>query len=63
MPRILLCSGEPILTRGLESVVREMAGFDLLPSCVSIAGLQGQLACSKPDVLLLELGPEVTPRP
>ncbi|MGA2195188.1 MAG: response regulator transcription factor [Bryobacteraceae bacterium] len=60
MPRILLCSGEPILARGLESVLRYVAGFDLLPSCGNIAALQEQLARSKPEVLLLDLSPEVT---
>ena len=60
MPRILLCSGEPILAKGLESVFRNVGGFDLLPSCGSIAGLQEQLAHSQPEVLLLDLSPEVT---
>ena len=60
MPRILLCSGEPILARGLESVLRHAAGFDLLPSCGSIAGLKEQLARGNPEVLLLDLSPEVT---
>lgn len=60
MPRILLCSGEPILARGLESVLRHVQGFELLPSCSSIAGLQEQVASGKPEVLLLDLSPEVS---
>ena len=60
MPRILLCSGEPILAKGLEAVLRHVAGFDLLPSCGTIVGLLEQLACTKPEVLLLDLSPEVT---
>ena len=60
MPRILLCSGEPILARGLESVLRHVKDFDLLPSCGTIAGLWEQLANGKPEVLLLDLSPEVT---
>jgi DNA-binding NarL/FixJ family response regulator len=44
----------------LESVLRQVDGFDLLPSCETIAGLQEQLARSSPDVLLLDLSPEVT---
>jgi DNA-binding NarL/FixJ family response regulator len=60
VPRILICSREPILTKGLESVFRHVAGFDLLPSCGSIAGLQEQLARSKPEILLLDLSPDVT---
>ena len=60
MPRILLCSGEPILARGLESVFRHVKDFDLLPSCGSLAGLLDQMVSSKPEVLLLDLNPEVT---
>ena len=60
MPRILLCSAEPVLVRGLESVLRHVDGFDLLPSCGSIGGLQDQLAGSNPDVLVLDLSREVT---
>ena len=60
MPRILLCSSEPILARGLESVLRHVDGFDLLPSCATVAGLEKQLAMDRPDVLLLDLSPEVT---
>jgi DNA-binding NarL/FixJ family response regulator len=60
VPRILLCSGEPILARGLESVLRHVGGFDLLPSCSTIAGLQEQMIVDRPEVLLLDLSPEVT---
>ncbi len=60
MPRILLCSGEPILARGLESVLRHVEGFDLLPSCGSVAGLLDLITSGKPEVLLLDLSPEVT---
>jgi DNA-binding NarL/FixJ family response regulator len=60
VPRILLCSGEPILARGLESVLRQVDSFDLLPSCATLAGLQEQLAINKPEVLLLDLSHEVT---
>jgi DNA-binding NarL/FixJ family response regulator len=60
VPRILLCSAEPVLVRGLESVLRHVDGFDLLPSCGSIATLQEQLAGSHPDVLVLDLSREVT---
>jgi len=60
VPRILLCSGEPILARGLESVLRQVDGFDLLPSCGTMTGLQEQLSAQSPDILLLDLSPEVT---
>jgi DNA-binding NarL/FixJ family response regulator len=35
-------------------------GFDLLPSCENTVGLAAQMASSKPEVLLLDLNPEVT---
>ena len=60
MTRILLYSDEPILAKGLESVLRLVEGIELLPSCSTLAGLRDQLDCCAPDVLLLDLTPEVT---
>jgi DNA-binding NarL/FixJ family response regulator len=60
MTRILLYSDEPILAKGLESVLRLVEGLELLPSCTTLAGLREQMACCTPDVLLLDLTPEVT---
>jgi DNA-binding NarL/FixJ family response regulator len=39
MTRILLYSDEPILAKGLESVLRQVDDFELLPTCNSVAGL------------------------
>ena len=41
MTRILLYSDEPILAKGLESVLRQVEGFDLLPTCGTVAGVAG----------------------
>jgi len=41
-------------------VLRHVDGFDVLPSCGTLAGLQEQLPRSNPEVLLLDLNPEVT---
>jgi hypothetical protein len=44
MTRILLYSDEPILSKGLESVLRQAEGFELLPPCGTVAGLMEQVA-------------------
>ena len=60
MTRILLYSDEPILAKGLESVLRQVEGFDLLPTCGSVASLLEQMAAGGPDLVLMDLTPEVT---
>src|SRR6266700_1657600 len=60
MTRILLYSDEPILARGLESVLRQVEGFELLPICGSVAGVMEQIAHGVPDLVLLDLTQEVT---
>ena len=42
MTRILLYSDEPILAKGLESVLRQAEGFDLLPTCSTISNVMGR---------------------
>jgi DNA-binding NarL/FixJ family response regulator len=58
--RILLYSDEPILAKGLESVLRQVEGFELLPTCGSISGLLEQMASGAPDLVLMDLTAEVT---
>jgi DNA-binding NarL/FixJ family response regulator len=60
MTRILLYSDEPVLSRGLESVLRQVEGFDLLPSCTTVACLMEQLASGDPDLVLMDLTAEVS---
>ena len=60
MTRILLYSDEPVLSKGLESVLRQVEGFDLLPSCTTVACLMEQMASSAPDLVLMDLTAEVT---
>jgi two-component system nitrate/nitrite response regulator NarP len=60
MTRILLYSDEPILAKGLEAILRQVEGFDLLPTCNNIAGLLAQAATDAPDILLLDLTPDIT---
>jgi DNA-binding NarL/FixJ family response regulator len=60
MTRILLYSDEPILARGLESVLRQVEAFELLPTCTTVAGVIEQVAQSAPDLILMDLTPEIT---
>jgi DNA-binding NarL/FixJ family response regulator len=60
MTRILLYSDEPILAKGLESVLRQIEGFELLPTCNTIAGVMEQVAHGAPDLVLMDLTPEIT---
>ena len=55
MTRILLYSDEPILAKGLESVLRQVEGFDLLPTCNTLAALMEQITQGAPDLVLMDL--------
>jgi DNA-binding NarL/FixJ family response regulator len=60
MTRILLYSDEPILAKGLESVLRQVEGFDLMPTCNTLTALMEQIGQGTPDLVLMDLTPEVT---
>ena len=60
MTRILLYSDEPILAKGLESVLRQVEGFELLPTCGTVASLMEQMTHGAPDLVLMDLTPEIT---
>jgi DNA-binding NarL/FixJ family response regulator len=60
MTRILLYSDEPMLAKGLESVLSQAPGFHLMPTCSSVACLNESLINSNPDLLLMDLTEEVT---
>src|ERR1039457_2069976 len=60
MTRLLLYSDEPILAKGLESVLRQVDGFELLPTCGSIASLVDQMAQGSPELVLMDLTHEIT---
>jgi DNA-binding NarL/FixJ family response regulator len=60
MTRILLYSDEPILARGLESVLRQVEAFELLPACSTVAGVVDQVSHGGPDLVLMDLTPEIT---
>src|SRR5579883_730338 len=60
MTRILLYSDEPILAKGLEAVLRQVEGFELLPTCTTVAGVIDQVAHTIPDLVLMDLTSEIT---
>jgi DNA-binding NarL/FixJ family response regulator len=59
MTRVLLYSDEPILIRGFETVLRQDANFELLPSCCTLPGLLERVSTCAPDLLVLDLTSEV----
>jgi DNA-binding NarL/FixJ family response regulator len=60
MTQLLLYSNEPLLAKGLESVLRQAGGFELLPLCSTLDEVMKEIAHKTPDVMLLDHGPELT---
>ena len=60
MTRVLLYSDEPILAKGLESVLRPITGFALLPTSDTLASLMDQITNGAPDLVLMDLTAEIT---
>src|ERR1700689_4634113 len=61
MTRILLCVGEPILGKGLEHLLRQVEGFEVLPTCCGVTALMKSISKgAAPDLVLLDLAPDVT---
>ena len=60
MTRVLLYSDEPILAKGLESVLCQIEGFELLPTSSTLASLMDQITEGAPDLVLMDLTAEIT---
>ena len=61
MTRVLLYSDEPILAKGLESVLRQIEDFELLPTSNTLASLMEQITQGLPDLVLMDVRmPDVT---
>src|SRR5260221_8106254 len=60
MTRTLLFSDEPILAKGLESVLASVEGFLLTGVCSSTVKLKEILDTGEPDILLIDLTSDVT---
>ncbi len=60
MTRLLLYTDEPILARGLETVLAQAAGYRLSGICRSTSSIIEQAILERPDMLLLDLTPELS---
>jgi two-component system, NarL family, nitrate/nitrite response regulator NarL len=61
MTRILVCAGEPILAKGLEHLLRQVEGVEVLPTCSGVTALMESISKGTgPDLVLLDLTPDVT---
>ena len=60
MTRTLLFSDEPILAKGLESILASVEGFQLTGVCSSTVKLKEILDAGEPDILLIDLTSDVT---
>jgi DNA-binding NarL/FixJ family response regulator len=60
MARVLLFTDEPVLARGFTSVLSAVPGFESVSVCHSAAELAAAIPAIKPEVLLIDLTPEVT---
>jgi len=60
MTRTLLFSDEPILAKGLESVLASVDGFQLTGVCSTTGKLKEILDAGEPDILLIDLTSDVT---
>jgi hypothetical protein len=53
--RILIYTDKPFLAKGLESALREVGGFELLPTCSSVSMVKKQVAIGAVDLVLLDV--------
>ena len=60
MTRVYLYSDQPILAKGLEAVLSATGRFQLESSYSGIPELVERLQTGAPDILLLDVTPEVT---
>jgi two-component system nitrate/nitrite response regulator NarL len=60
MVRVVVYSDQPILAKGLESVIAADPEFELSANCRNVAALKEHLANENPDLAVLDLTPEVT---
>ncbi len=60
MTRLLVFTDEPFLARGLEAVLLSQSDFELVATCSQVLEIAEAVAASKPDILLIDLTPEVT---
>jgi len=57
---VALYSVQPILSAGFETVVAKMAGFQMSGVCTTAARLMEHIQSEHPDLILIEMTPEIT---
>jgi DNA-binding NarL/FixJ family response regulator len=60
MARVLLYTDEPVLASGFIAVLSPLPGFDIVSVAKSAAELPAAAATHRPDVLLIDLTPDIT---
>jgi DNA-binding NarL/FixJ family response regulator len=60
MAGVLLFTDEPVLAKGFVSVVSSVPGFDEVSVCHTTAALAEVVPKLRPDILLIDLTPDVT---
>lgn len=60
MARVLLLTDEPVLAAGFSSVLKSAAAFESVSVCAGAAELPAAVHAHTPDVLLIDLTPEIT---
>ncbi len=60
MTRLVVFTDEPVLTSGLEAVFGPRSDFALVGTCPQVSQIAETLEASRPDILLIDLTPEVT---
>jgi two-component system nitrate/nitrite response regulator NarL len=60
MARVLLYTDEPVLANGFVAALSPLPGFDIVSVARSAAELPAAAATHRPDVLLIDLTPDVT---
>jgi DNA-binding NarL/FixJ family response regulator len=61
MVRVVIYSTQPILAKGLESLIAADPAFELSAYCSNVAALMEHLANESPDLAVLDLTPQITP--
>jgi DNA-binding NarL/FixJ family response regulator len=60
MVRVVVYSDQPILAKGLESLIAADPALELSACCSSVANVTEHLANENPDLAVLDLTPEIT---
>jgi two-component system, NarL family, nitrate/nitrite response regulator NarL len=60
MVRVVIYSDQPILAKGLASLIAADPALELNACCSKVAALKEHLANKKPDLVVLDLTPEIT---